>query len=96
MAPSRVTDSDVLAVWKGKEVHRRHVRVAKAKFRAGQRVRISKEKMMFAKGAEENFSTEIFRITKVIDRRPRPQYELEAYRGPVLSRGTDPCSSHES
>jgi hypothetical protein len=39
-------------------------------------VRISKEKMKFAKGYEQNFSTEIFRIAKVIERRPRPVYEV--------------------
>jgi len=77
MAPSRVTDSDVLAIWKTMEGWKRSVRVVKAKFRAGQHVRISKEKMKFAKGAEQNFSTEIFRIAKVIERRPRPLYELK-------------------
>jgi len=56
---------------------KRSVRVAKDKFRAGQHVRISKEKMKFAKGAEQNFSTDIFRIAKVIERRPRPLYELK-------------------
>ena len=78
-APSRVTDSDVLAIWKKMEGRKkqRSVRVAKAKFLAGQHVRISKEKMNFAKGAEQNFSTEIFRIAKVIERRPRPLYELK-------------------
>jgi len=40
-------------------------------------VRISKEKAKFAKSAEQNFSTEIFRIAKVIPRNPRPVYELE-------------------
>jgi len=52
---------------------KRSVRVAKAKFRTGQHVRISK----FAKGVEQNFSTELFRIAKVIERRPRPLYELK-------------------
>jgi len=33
--------------------------------------------MKFAKGGEKYFFTEIFRITKVIERRPRPVYELE-------------------
>jgi len=33
--------------------------------------------MKFAKGGEQNFSPEIFRITKVIERRPRPVYELD-------------------
>jgi len=50
--------------------------VAKAKFSVVQHVRRSKEKK-FAKGGEQTFSTEIFRITKVIERRPRPVYELE-------------------
>jgi len=76
MAPWRVTDSDVLAIWK-RMSRRRRIRVAKIKFSVGQHVRISKEKMKFAKSGEETFSTEIFRITKVIERRPRPVYELE-------------------
>jgi len=63
------------------EARRRGVRVAKARFRVGQHVRISKEKMKFAKSAEQNFSTEIFRIAKVIERRPRPLYELEDLNG---------------
>jgi len=33
--------------------------------------------MKFAKGVEQNFSTEIFRVVKVIERWPRPVYELE-------------------
>jgi len=81
MAPSRVTVSDILTKWKRKEVRRRRVRIAKAKFPAGQHVLISKVKMKFAKGAEQNFSTEIFRIAKVIERRPRPLYELEDLNG---------------
>jgi hypothetical protein len=43
----------------------------------GQHVRISKEKMKFAKGSEQNYSTEIFRVVKVINRTPRSVYELE-------------------
>ena len=53
------------------------VRVATAKFRVGQHVRISKENMKFAKAAEHNLSTEIFTIVKVINRRPRAVYEIE-------------------
>jgi len=45
MAPSRVIDSDALAIWKRMEARRRGVRVAKAEFRVGQHVRISREKM---------------------------------------------------
>ena len=79
MAPSRVTDSDVHAVWKRKEARRQgRVRVAKAAtFRVGQHVRISKEKTRFGKAAEKNFSTYIFKVAKAIDRRPRAVYKLE-------------------
>jgi len=44
-------------------------------------VRISKKKMKFAKARGHNFITEIFRIVKVIDRRPRAVYELEDLNG---------------
>ena len=36
------------------------VRTKKAKYNVGQHVRISKEKMKFAKSAEQDFSTEVF------------------------------------
>jgi len=77
MALSRVTDADVLTIWRRMEARRLLVRVATAKFRVGQHVRISKEKMNFAKAAEHNFSTEICSNVKVIHRRPRVVYELE-------------------
>ena len=78
MAPSPVTDSDVPAIWKRMEAKRlQRVRMARFKISVGQHVRISKEYIRFAKDADQNFSTEIFRIVKVIKRRPRPVYELE-------------------
>ena len=49
----------------------------KAKYSVGQHVRISKEEEKFAKSAEQNFTTETFRLIKVIHRTPRPVYELE-------------------
>jgi hypothetical protein len=60
---------------------RLRVRVATVKFCVGQHVRISKEKMKFAKAAEHNFSTEIFSIVYVIHRRPRIVYVLEDLNG---------------
>ena len=77
MAPSQVTDTEDLAIWRRMEARRQRVRVATASFRVGQHVCISKDKMRFAKAAEHNFSTEIFRFFKVILRRPRVVYELE-------------------
>jgi len=64
MAPSQVTDSDILALWKSLDAKRLRVSVAKEKHRVGQHVRISNEKMNFAKAAKQNFSPEIFRIAK--------------------------------
>ena len=84
MAMLRVIYADVLAIWRRIDARRQRVGVASAKFRVGQYVRISKEKMMFAKAAERNFSTEIFRIVKVIHGRPRVVYELEDLNGTPL------------
>jgi hypothetical protein len=69
MAPSNVTDSDVLAILKEMNMNLR-VRTLRAKFKVGQHVRISKKKMKFRKGADQSFSQEIFRI-KEIKRTPR-------------------------
>ena len=44
-------------------------------------MRISKEKMRFAKAAEHNFFTVKFRNVKLIHRRPRVVYELEDLNG---------------
>ena len=60
---------------------KQRVRYTTAKFRVGQHVLIIKVKMKFAKAAEHNFSTEIFRIVKVIHRRPQVVYELEDLNG---------------
>jgi hypothetical protein len=49
-------------------------------------VRVSKEKIKFAKDAEHNFNTEIFRIGKVVYRRPRVVYELEDLNGTPIDR----------
>ena len=55
----------------------RRVRTVRARFRVGQHVRITKEKMKFQKVAQDNIGREIFRINKLIKRTPRPVYELE-------------------
>ena len=44
------------------------VRVKTVKIHVGQYLRISKDKMKFAKAAEHDISTDIFRIVKVIHR----------------------------
>jgi hypothetical protein len=65
LAPSKVTNSDILAIWKRMNKIRQRIRTVTLKFRVGQHVRISRQKMKFAKGSEQNYTTEIFRIIKV-------------------------------
>jgi len=77
MPPALVTDSGVLAIWKRMNEKRSRIPIARPKFHVVQHVRISKGKMKFAKGGEQNYTTEIFRIIKVSRRTPRPVYELE-------------------
>ena len=76
MAPAHMSEKDVLAIWQRLNEKASRVRSVKAKYSVGQLVRISKE-VTFANSAEQNYTTEIFRIIKVIHRNPRPVYELE-------------------
>ncbi|XP_031355211.1 uncharacterized protein LOC116179553 [Photinus pyralis] len=79
MAPIEVTDENILIVWQnlyakgfGKE--------AQPKYKVGQHVRIARSKHHFEKGYESNFSQEVFKIVKVINRRP-PVYRIVDLNG---------------
>jgi hypothetical protein len=65
MAPSKVTESDVLKIWCKMRVKHNSIRRVPAKYRVGQYVRISKVKLKFAKCGEQTFTTEIFKIHKI-------------------------------
>jgi transposase InsO family protein len=84
MSPARVSESDVLTIWRRMNEKHSKIPIAQPRFRVGQHVRISKEKMKFAKGGEQNYTTEVFRIIKVIRRTPRPLYELEDLNHKVI------------
>jgi hypothetical protein len=75
MAPAKISDSDILEFWR--RMNNIKTRVVKPKYNLGQHVWISKEKMRFAKGSEQNYITKIFLVTKVIKRWPRPVYKLQ-------------------
>ena len=77
IAPSKVTDSDILNIWKRMNTKRVRIPSVEVKFRLGQHVRISKEKTKFAKASEQNFRPEIFRISKIIYSTQLPVYELQ-------------------
>jgi len=78
-------------------MYHRRIRVAKVKFTVVQHVRINKEMMNFDKGGEQNFSTEIFRITKFIEahttRLRAGGFKQDADRGAILLGGTDSFSN---
>jgi hypothetical protein len=54
------------------------------RFLVGQHVHISKDKIKFAKGGEQNYTTDVFRTMKVFRRTPRPVYELEDLNHKVI------------
>jgi hypothetical protein len=55
---------------------RAKIRHGRVKCKVGDLVRITKQNIAFAKGYEQTFSTEIFRVVKVISRMPQHVYEL--------------------
>jgi hypothetical protein len=57
MAPVEVSDSDILAIWEKMNEKRGRISIAQPKLRVGQHVRISKEKIKFAKGGEQYYTT---------------------------------------
>jgi hypothetical protein len=77
MAPSKVGVSDILAIWKRMNKKRNRIRRVKPKLRVGQQVRPGRGKKRFLKGAEQNYTTETFKVKKVIYRTPRLVDELE-------------------
>jgi len=76
MPPSKVSPSNIYSVWQKVNSLRAKIPHGRVKFKVGDLVRITKEKVAFAKGYEQTFSTEIFRVVKVITRVPQFVYEL--------------------
>jgi hypothetical protein len=72
-----VGDRDVLKTYLRARLAQKGIRTTKPKFIVRQNVRISKQMSKFDKSSIQNYSTEIFKIIKVIRRKPRPVYELE-------------------
>ena len=81
MATSKVTDSDILAIWNKMRSKHSSIQRAAVRFSMGQHVRISKEKLKCAKNGEQNYTTEIFRIHKIVRKIPRPVCELQDLLG---------------
>lgn len=80
LPPSKVNPTNIYSVWQRLNSARSKIPQGRVKFKVGDLVRITKEKLKFAKGYEKTFSTEIFQILKVIKRMPQPVYELSDMR----------------
>ena len=76
MLPSKVNPSNIYPVWRMVNRLRAKILQGRVKFKFGDFVRIKKEKLKFAQGYEQTFSTEVFRVVKVIQCLPQPVYEL--------------------
>ena len=50
-------------------------------YSVGQTVNVSKEKRLYAKGFEQNWTSDVFRISNDLHRPSRPVYDLEDLRG---------------
>jgi len=74
--PCKVNSSNVYSIWKRINILNAKIPQGRVKFKVGDFVRITKEKVKFVKGYEQNFSKEIFRVLKVVPRVPQTVYEL--------------------
>lgn len=68
-APNEVNDDNILRVWKNLHKPLKAI-TTDAKYASGDCVRITKEKHIFKKGYESNWSDEIFKIKSVVLRNP--------------------------
>jgi len=88
MSPSNVNPSNIYSVWQRMNSLWAKIPEGRVKFKVGDLVRITKEKVKCAKGYEQTFSTEIYRVAKVIQRVSQPVYKLtltrSSYRRHVL------------
>jgi hypothetical protein len=81
MAPAKVNDKNVLQVWKN--LYSKEESYITPKLKVGDTVRLAKEKKHFAKGYESNWTSEIFKVVRVI-RHPIPVYEVADTAGEVI------------
>ncbi|GFW79771.1 chromo domain-containing protein [Trichonephila clavipes] len=86
MTPASVTETNQSQVWENLYDKQNNKKVNKPNYRLNDTVRISKEKLLFEKGYEQNWTREIFTIHDIIRRNPIV-YKLKDLAGEVI-RGT--------
>jgi phosphopantetheine adenylyltransferase len=84
MPLNKVNPSNIYAVWQRVNSVRTDIPQGHVEFRVGDLVRITKEKVKFAKGYEQTYSTEIFQVVNVIRRMPQTVYELPDLQGRAI------------
>ncbi|GFU61268.1 uncharacterized protein TNCV_5033271 [Trichonephila clavipes] len=86
MTPASVTETNQSQVSENLYGKQNNKKVNKPNYRLNDTVRISKEKLLFEKGYEQNWTREIFTIHEIIRRNPIV-YKLKDFAGEVI-RGT--------
>jgi hypothetical protein len=82
--PNSVNETNAWKVWRTLyATEKTSMKDAKFRFKIGDKVRISKSKMVFEKGYLPNWTTEIFTIKKRIKSNP-PLYIIEDYNGEII------------
>jgi hypothetical protein len=83
MSPSLGSDKDVPRIWERKRIQQARFKKDRSPpiYSVGQTGRISKDKMQFTNGFEQNWTLEVFKMSNVLRRPPRNLYELEDLRG---------------
>jgi hypothetical protein len=76
MAPGKVTPANVYSVWQRVNSLQAKIPIGQVNFKVHDHVRISKQKVLFAKGYEQNLSYRNIPCGKIIQRRPQPVYQL--------------------
>lgn len=84
--PVSVTKENQGQIWETLYGNSQQIRVSKKDLKVGDTVRISKAKMHFEKGYEQNWTREIFTIEKIIPRNP-VVYKLKDLAGETI-KGT--------
>ncbi|GFS29188.1 uncharacterized transposon-derived protein F54H12.3 [Trichonephila inaurata madagascariensis] len=83
MTPASVTETNQSQVWENLYGKQNNKKVSKPNYRLNDTVRISKEKLLFEKGYEQNWTREIFTIHQIIRRNP-VVYKLKDLAGEVI------------
>jgi hypothetical protein len=91
MAPGKVSPLNIYSVWRKLNSRQAKIPHGRVKFKVGDLVRITKQKVALAKGYKQTFSTEIFKAVKVITRVTQPVYELSDLQDILKANFTTMC-----